>query len=112
MNWISCRKKKYNKLLIALRKLRVKLTNCYRVLFKYKHYVIIHIDKSEMVKMFYDEDFDVNMMLHSLDPYAVAMMINKLAESNDHARMALLKAELEYRVEFGKPFNGFDGGKF
>lgn len=109
MNWI---KKWLRKREIDLRMLKVKLINCYNVLFNYKHYAIIHIDKPTMFKMFKGDDFEVNIMLHSLDPYVVAMMINKIANNNDESRMALLKAELEYRVEYGKPFNGFNGGKF
>jgi hypothetical protein len=81
-------------------KLVVKLNILWNIITnKYKHFVVLDISEEQMINLFSDEDFEVEVMYHGLQPYVVQRMINQCSTVKDDIDMMLDKAQFEAEAE-------------
>jgi hypothetical protein len=81
-------------------KLVVKLNILWNIITnKYKHFVVLDISEEQMINLFSDKDFEVEVMYHGLQPYVVQRMINQCSTVKDDIDMMLDKAKFEAEAE-------------
>ena len=83
----------------VLYKLYMRIVATKRVWFgRDRHFVIISLDKKNLVELIKDEDFEINILTHGLRDYNVMRIIKNIAEKYDDIDMALLKADYEAKA--------------
>lgn len=83
-----------------MNKLAVKFTILWKIITnQYKHFVVLNISQDHMINLFSDEDFEVEVMYHGLQPYVVQRMINQCSTVKDDIDMMLDKAQFEAEAE-------------
>lgn len=81
---------------IKLLKFKSRLLVAYRILFrKYDHWLIINVDKDNLIKLLKDEDFETDGYYHGIQPYVYFKMVERVASSKDEIDMMLEKAKFE-----------------
>lgn len=84
------------KIIIYLIKLKLRIYAAYCILFrKYNHWIILNVDKDNLVKLLKDENFESNFLYHGVQPYIAYRMIKMVSNSKDDIDMALDKAKFE-----------------
>lgn len=92
---------------IRVLKFLTRLKAAYRILFrKYDHWVILDVKKPELIKCLKDENFDVDVLYHGVQPYIYHKMIRMVAASKDSIEIALDKAQFEADSEEYNKKNG------
>lgn len=93
-------------------KLVVKLNILWNIITnKYKHFVVLDISEEQMINLFSDKDFEVEVMYHGLQPYVVQRMINQCSTVKDDIDMMLDKAQFEAEAELHNRKNKPDGNQ-
>jgi hypothetical protein len=81
---------------MSLKIIILRLKICWNVLFgKYKHYLLINIDKPNLIKLLEDEPFQIDGFHCGLQPYTYFKIIKSLAATKDDIDMVLDKAQFE-----------------
>lgn len=98
---------KKEQIINRFQKFLVRLKCCYIILFrKYNHWVILNLDKENLIKLLTDKEFEVSMMYHGLQKWCIYKMIKKLSNTKNDIDMILEKAEFEAKSdEFSKHLN-------
>ena len=77
-------------------RITIRLKLCYNILFnKYRHYIVINVDKKNLRMALSGEDFEVGGYYHGLQPYGYWLIIKNIAASKDDDDMILEKAKFE-----------------
>lgn len=66
---------------------------------QYKHCVVMNITEEQLINLFSDEDFDVEILYYGLHPYVFHRMINQCSTVKDDLDMILDKAAFEAESE-------------
>lgn len=83
-----------------MNKLKIKLTVIWKIISnQYQHFAVLNLTEEQLVNLFSDEDFDVEIMYHGLQPYVVHRMINQCSTVKDDIDMLLDKAQFEAEAE-------------
>lgn len=59
------------------------------ILFVHDHFALLTLDRDELVKLFKDQEFNVSVTTHGLQPYIVRRMIARCATGYDDVDMLL-----------------------
>lgn len=62
---------------------------------RYNHWVILNVDRKNLELLFKEEDFDVELYYHGLQPYVNKMIIKRVAEKTDDIEMLCDKVAFE-----------------
>ena len=62
---------------------------------QYKHFVFLRLNEKDLVNLFSDKDFEVEVMYLGLKPYLVQKIIKECAAAKDDIDMMLDKAQFE-----------------
>lgn len=62
---------------------------------KRRHWVILDVDRDNLIKMLTDEPFDVGIQWHGLQPHNINEIIKAVYENKDDIDRALDKAHFE-----------------
>jgi hypothetical protein len=83
-----------------MKKLLVKITVIWKIITnQYKHFAVLNVTEENLVGLFSDEDFEVEIMYSGLQPYVVQRMINQCSTVRDNIDMMLDKAQFEAESE-------------
>jgi hypothetical protein len=83
-----------------MKKLLVKITVIWKIITnQYKHFAVLNVTEENLVGLFSDEDFEVELMYSGLQPYVVQRMINQCSTVRDNIDMMLDKAQFEAESE-------------
>lgn len=86
-----------------MKKLLVKLTVIWKIITnQYQHFAILNVTEKQLVNLFSDEDFEVDVMYSGLQPYVVQRLINQCSTVKDSIDMMLDKAQFEAEAEIHK----------
>ncbi len=81
-------------------KFKIKLTVIWKIITnQYKHFAVLNLTQEQLINLFSDEDFEVEVMYHGLQPYVVQRMINQCSTVKDNIDMMLDKAQFEAEAE-------------
>lgn len=87
----------------TMKKLLVKLEVIWKIITnQYKHFVVLNLSEEDLVNLFSDKDFEVEVMYHGLKPYVVQRMINQCSTVKDDIDMMLDKAQFEAEAQLHK----------
>jgi len=79
-----------------MKKFYIRLLACYKILFrKYDHWVILDVDKDNLVKLLKDEPFTSDVLYHGVQPYVFYKMIKNISNTTSEIDMICAKAEFE-----------------
>jgi hypothetical protein len=87
-----------------MHKLKIRLITCWYILTrKYNNWVIINVDKKNLIKIVSDKkNFEGDMQYHGLQPYIISRMIKMMANAKDETEMICDKAKFEADAEMYK----------
>lgn len=86
-----------------MNKFIVKLTVIWKIITnQYQHFAVLNLTQEQLINLFSDEDFEVDVMYHGLQPYVVQRMINQCSTVKDNIDMMLDKAAFEAEAELHK----------
>ena len=75
---------------------KLKIKACYYILSgKYKHFVILNIDRENMIKVLEDETFNMDILYSQINQYVYTKMIKMFSDSHNDIDMVCAKAEFE-----------------
>ncbi len=57
--------------------------------------MLVSIDHQNLIELFKEEDFEVDVLYHGLRPYVIDRIIQQMAEGKDDIDMALDKAQFQ-----------------
>lgn len=82
-----------------MKKIIQKLKLVWNVLFRYEHFIVLNLNKDDLMRLLMDEDFDIEGEYIGLRPYLVYRILKSHASLKDDNDMILMKAEFEANVE-------------
>ena len=66
---------------------------------RWRYWFIANVDKETLYRLFRDEDFNVELLVHRMHPYVIHKIIKMVSASKDDMDMAMMKAKFEAEVE-------------
>lgn len=86
-----------------MKKLLIKLGIIWKIITnQYEHFAVLNLTQEQLINLFSDEDFEVDIMYYGLQPYVVHRMINQCSTVKDDIDMMLDKAKFEGEAELHK----------
>lgn len=84
-------------------KLIIKLEIIWKIITnQYKHFVVLNLQSKELVNMFSDKDFDIDVMYCGVRPYVIHKIIKEYAKVKDDIDMMLDKIQFEEEALLNK----------
>tara|TARA_R100001530_G_scaffold136174_1_gene115599 strand:+ start:344 stop:592 length:249 start_codon:yes stop_codon:yes gene_type:complete len=81
-----------------MKKLAIRLNAAIKILFS-SHWVILRVEQNDLGNMLLEEDYDIKILFHGLQPYGVWRIIKDMANEKDDLDMLLDKAQFEAEAE-------------
>lgn len=78
-----------------MHKLKTKIKIIWNILFRYEHFVLLHVDRKNLENLIQDKDVDVQMMYVGLRPYLFFKLIKETGAMKSDIDMVLDKAQFE-----------------
>ena len=78
-----------------MKKIKTRLKACWNILFNYNHFVIINVDKENILRLITDKQFEIKGSYLGFQPYVYNKLIKSLAADKDDIDMVLDKAQFE-----------------
>lgn len=82
-----------------LKKIKIKLSVVWNIIFKWDHFFILNLDERNLKKMLREQDFDMDSMYHGLQHYNVMYIMNQIGNSIDQDEMVLQKARFQAKAQ-------------
>lgn len=79
-----------------MKKLLIRLKVCWWIITrKHDHWAIINLDQENLIKLFKEKDFDIDVTYHGIQPYILYKMIQRIADTMDEDDMLLERISFE-----------------
>ena len=83
-----------------MKKFYIRLLACYKILFrKYDHWVILDVDKDNLVKLLKDEPFTSDVLYHGVQPYVFYKMIKNIStRKTSKVKLVVLQMKIFLKI--------------